>query len=117
MPKPKRKRLLFVDDFREVHQYTKGVGKGHSQRHALSPQEAAKLVAKRIRAAERLHARKMAQYKAEKSPKKKAALKKELCEFDRSSAEFKYMKNPNPQTWTAWSKMEKQCQALEKNKK
>ena len=82
------KRVLFVDDEKYVHDYAKRVAQelGLRQRHALSPRQAEKLIARRVNAVKRLLKLKQVQLAKAKSASEKKRLamqKKQLLELSK----------------------------------
>jgi len=75
-----RKKVLFVDDEKRVHDYASSVSKrmGLGAKHAFSPAEARKVIAIRIKAVRRLMSSKKAALAKEKDPAKGKKMRKQI---------------------------------------
>jgi DNA-binding NarL/FixJ family response regulator len=83
MPKSKRRRILFVDDHKRVHEYSRKAARGHSQWHAFNPKQARELIKDRITAIEQLRGIKLKQRAQEKNRSRKAVLTRQINSLER----------------------------------
>ena len=60
-PRSARKQILFVDDEKASHVYGNVAAREHARRHAFSPDEAMKVISRRVRAIEEVQAQKRRQ--------------------------------------------------------